>query len=45
MSEQQFKSPLHQMTQTTPTALWNDSASVQELAGLIRDFMMPNPDL
>jgi transaldolase len=26
-----YKSPLHQMTQTTPTALWNDSASVQEL--------------
>ena len=26
-----FKSPLHQMTQSTPTCLWNDSASVQEL--------------
>jgi transaldolase len=26
-----FKSPLHQMTQTTPTCLWNDSASVDEL--------------
>ncbi len=26
-----FKSLLHQMTQTTPTALWNDSASLQEL--------------
>jgi len=26
-----FKSPLHKMTQTTPTCLWNDSASVQEL--------------
>jgi len=26
-----YKSPLHQMTQTTPTALWNDSASVEEL--------------
>lgn len=26
-----YKSPLHQMTQTTPTCLWNDSASVQEL--------------
>ena len=26
-----FKSPLHEMTQTTPTCLWNDSASVQEL--------------
>ena len=28
----QFKSPLHEMTQTTPTALWNDSASTSELA-------------
>ena len=27
-----FKSPLHQMTQTTPTCLWNDSASLQELS-------------
>ncbi len=27
-----YKSPLHEMTQTTPTCLWNDSASVQELA-------------
>jgi transaldolase len=27
-----YKSPLHRMTQTTPTHLWNDSASVQELA-------------
>src|SRR5215475_7104869 len=26
-----YKSPLHQMTQTTPTCLWNDSASVKEL--------------
>ncbi len=26
-----YKSPLHQMTQTTPTCLWNDSASVREL--------------
>jgi transaldolase len=26
-----FKSPLHQMTQTSPTCLWNDSASVREL--------------
>ena len=26
-----FRSPLHEMTQTTPTCLWNDSASVQEL--------------
>jgi transaldolase len=26
-----FKSPLHQMTQTTPTVLWNDSASIEEL--------------
>jgi len=27
-----WKSALHQMTQTTPTCLWNDSASAQELA-------------
>src|ERR1700739_4790370 len=26
-----FKSPLHEMTQTTPTCLWNDSASISEL--------------
>ena len=26
-----FKSPLHEMTQTTPTSLWNDSASISEL--------------
>lgn len=26
-----FKGPLHKMTQTTATCLWNDSASVQEL--------------
>ena len=27
-----YKSPLHEMTQSTPTCLWNDSASVRELA-------------
>lgn len=27
----QFKSPLYQMTQTTPTSLWNDSAAIDEL--------------
>jgi transaldolase len=26
-----FKSPLYEMTQTTPTCLWNDSASTSEL--------------
>ena len=26
-----YRSPLHQMTQTTPTVLWNDSASIDEL--------------
>jgi transaldolase len=26
-----YKSPLHQMTQTTPTMLWNDSADLDEL--------------
>jgi transaldolase len=28
----QFKSPLYQMTQTTPTCLWNDSAAIDELS-------------
>ncbi len=26
-----YKSPLHQMTRTTPTVLWNDSADIAEL--------------
>src|SRR5579859_329077 len=26
-----YKSPLYQMTQTTPTCLWNDSAAIEEL--------------
>ena len=26
-----YKSPLYEMTQATPTCLWNDSASIQEL--------------
>ena len=26
-----YRSPLHQMTQTTPTCLWNDSAALDEL--------------
>ena len=26
-----YKSPLHEMTQTTPTCLWNDSAATDEL--------------
>jgi transaldolase len=26
-----YKSPLHEMTQSMPTCLWNDSASIQEL--------------
>jgi transaldolase len=30
-SQLQYKSPLFQMTQTTPTCLWNDSASIEEL--------------
>lgn len=30
-TRESFKSPLHEMTQTTPTCLWNDSASIQEL--------------
>ena len=27
-----YRSPLHEMTQTTPTCLWNDSAAVDELS-------------
>ena len=27
-----YKSPLHKMTLTTPTCLWNDSASIEELS-------------
>ncbi len=30
-----FKSRLHEMTQTTPTCLWNDSASIEELTSSI----------
>jgi transaldolase len=30
-----YKSPLHEMTQSTPTCLWNDSASIQELESSI----------
>ena len=26
-----YKSPLHEMTSTTPTCLWNDSATLSEL--------------
>jgi transaldolase len=32
-----YKSRLHQMTQTTPTCLWNDSASLEELTASIED--------
>ena len=31
-----YKSPLHKMTQTTSTVLWNDSASLEELTYSIR---------
>jgi transaldolase len=30
-TQAQYKSPLHQMTSSTRTCLWNDSASIQEL--------------
>jgi transaldolase len=30
-SNRKYKSPLFEMTQTTPTCLWNDSASIEEL--------------
>src|ERR1700694_733858 len=32
-----YKSLLHQMTQTTTTALWNDSATINELTRSIED--------
>jgi transaldolase len=32
-----YGSPLHQMTQTTPTCLWNDSASIDELTYAIEN--------
>jgi len=32
-----YKSLLHQMTQTTPTCLWNDSAAIDELTASISD--------
>jgi len=35
MPSKEFKSVLHRMTQTTPTVLWNDSCSLQELAASI----------
>ncbi len=31
MNQEDYKSPLHKMTQTTPTCLWNDSAAIEEL--------------
>jgi len=31
MSAPAYRSPLHEMTQTTPTCLWNDSAAFEEL--------------
>ena len=30
-----YKSPLHEMTQSTPTCLWNDSAAIAELSASI----------
>ena len=30
-TRESYKSPLHEMTQTTRTSLWNDSASIEEL--------------
>ncbi len=35
--DQKFKSTLHEMTQTTPTVLWNDSSSIDELTLSIED--------
>jgi len=31
VNQEDYKSPLHKMTQTTPTCLWNDSAAIEEL--------------
>ena len=31
MQNRVYKSTLHEMTQTTPTVLWNDSCSIEEL--------------
>ena len=31
MAKQEFKSPLHEMAETTPTDYWNDSCSIEEL--------------
>lgn len=36
-SQAPYRSPLHRMTQTTPTCLWNDSASIAELNQSIAD--------
>ena len=35
MMKSEIKSRLYEMTQTTPTALWNDSCSIQELSNSI----------
>jgi transaldolase len=35
--DQKYKSILHEMTSTTPTVLWNDSSSTDELARSIED--------
>jgi transaldolase len=35
--KQKYKSILHEMTQTTPTVLWNDSSSIDELTKSIED--------
>ena len=32
-----YRSPLHEMTQTTPTVLWNDSAAIDELTYAIEN--------
>jgi transaldolase len=37
MTNSKFKSRLQEMTQTTPTALWNDSCVLQELAASIEN--------
>jgi transaldolase len=35
--KEEHRSTLHKMTQTTPTSLWNDSSSIEELSNSIKD--------
>jgi len=37
MTQPQFKGPLHEMAETTPTEFWNDSCAVDELRHAIEN--------